>query len=248
VHLPDDPAEAVAADPGYARVELLRRIGLVEVAWDELEDVAQRAVGDSVRLYGLTSAYAREERYHLALRILRRHFAALAAAGHQLPHAFWEMLYPLGWRTEVLAASERLGLDPYLVAAVVREESNYYPQAVSRAGARGLMQLMPATAEPMAARRGWRMREGALLDEPAANLEMGSAFLAGLIKEFGDPILAIAAYNAGPRRVREWWKARKSDDVEAWIEQIPFDETRHYVKRVLLSWDEYRRIYAPAPR
>jgi soluble lytic murein transglycosylase len=186
----------------------------------------------------------KDERYHLALRILRRHFATLAAAGHPLPRAFWEMLYPFGWRTEVFQASERLGLDPYLVAAVVREESNYYPHAVSRAGARGLMQLMPATAEPMAAVRGWRFRDGALLDEPAANIQMGTAFLAGLMKEFGDPSAALAAYNAGPRRVREWWKARKSDDVEAWIEQIPFDETRRYVKRVLLSWNEYRRIYS----
>jgi soluble lytic murein transglycosylase len=245
VRLPDNPAEAVAADPGYLRVELLRRIGLVEFAWDELEDVAHRSVGDTVRLYGLTSAYVKDERYHLALRILRRHFTALAAAGHQLPQAFWEMLYPFGWRGDVFQAAEKSGLDPYLVAAVVREESSYHPRAVSRVGARGLMQLMPATAQPMAQVRGWSFRDGDLLDDPAANIQMGSAFLAGLVREFGDPRIAIAAYNAGPRRAREWWKARKSDDIEAWIEHIPYDETRQYVKRVALSWDEYRRIYAP---
>jgi soluble lytic murein transglycosylase len=244
VRLPDNPGDALAADPGYARVDLLRRIGLVEAAWDELEDIAHGAVGDTVRLYGLTSAYVKEERYHLALRILRRHFSSLAAAGHGLPQAFWEMLYPFGWKAEVFQAAERAGLDPYLVAAVVREESSYYPRAVSRAGARGLMQLMPATAQPMAEVRGWPFRGGELLDDPVANIQMGSAFLAGLLKEFGDPRLAIAAYNAGPRRAREWWKARKSDDVEAWVEQIPFDETRQYVKRVTLSWEEYRRIYA----
>jgi soluble lytic murein transglycosylase len=244
VRLPENPVDAVAADPGYARVALLRRVGLVEAAWEELEDVAQRAAGDAVRLYGLTSAYVKDERYHLALRLLRRHFAALVAAGNPLPQAFWEMLYPFGWRAEVFQAAERSGLDPYLVAAIVREESNYHPRAVSRAGARGLMQLMPATAEPMAATRGWRFRDGALLDEPAANISMGTAFLAGLMKAFGDPSLALAAYNAGPRRAREWWSARKSDDVEAWVEQIPFDETRHYVKRVLHSWHEYRRVYA----
>jgi soluble lytic murein transglycosylase len=243
VRLPENPVDAVAADPGYVRVDLLRRVGLVEYAWEELEDIAHASIGDTVRLYGLTSAYVREERYHLALRILRRHFAALAAAGHGLPQAFWEMLYPFGFRSEVFQAAERAGLDPYLVAAVVREESSYYPRAVSRAGARGLMQLMPATAQPMAAVRGWSFRGGDLLDDPAANIQMGTAFLAGLLKEFSDPRLAIAAYNAGPRRAREWWKARKSDDVEAWVEQIPFDETRQYVKRVTLSWEEYRRIY-----
>jgi soluble lytic murein transglycosylase len=244
VRLPENPVDAVATDPGYARVDLLRRIGLVEYAWEELEDVAHASAGDTVRLYGLTSAYVKEERYHLALRILRRHFTALAAAGHGLPVAFWEMLYPFGWRAEVFQAAERVGLDPYLVAAVVREESSYHPRAVSRAGARGLMQLMPGTAQPMAEVRGWSFRGGELLDDPAANIQMGSTFLARLMREFGDPRIALAAYNAGPRRARDWWKARKSDDVETWVEQIPFDETRQYVKRVTLSWDEYRRIYA----
>jgi soluble lytic murein transglycosylase len=244
VRLPDNPIDAVATDPGFARVDLLRRIGLVEFAWEELEDLARAAVGDTVRLYGLTSAYVRDERYHLALRILRRHFTALAAAGHTLPQAFWEMLYPFGWRPEVFRASEQTGLDPYLIAAVVREESSYHPRAVSRAGARGLMQLMPGTAQPMAQVRGWPFRDGALLDDPSANIQMGTAFLASLVREFPDPRIALAAYNAGPRRVREWWKARKSDDIDAWVELIPFDETRGYVKRVTLSWDEYRRIYS----
>jgi soluble lytic murein transglycosylase len=244
VRLPENPVDVMATDPAFTRGELLRRVGLLEFAWEELEDVARASVGDTVRLYGLSGAYVKEERYHLALRILRRHFTALAAAGYALPHAFWEMLYPFGWRAEVFQAAERTGLDPYLVAAIVREESSYYPRAVSRAGARGLMQIMPGTAQPMAEVRGWAFRDGALLDEPSANIEMGTAFLAGLVREFPDPRIALAAYNAGPRRVRDWWKARKSDDIEAWIELIPFDETRAYVKRVALSWEEYRRIYS----
>jgi soluble lytic murein transglycosylase len=246
LRLPDNPRDAVASDPGYTRVDLLRRIGLVDYAWEELEDVVARSVGDTVRLYGLTSAYVQDERYHLALRIMRRHFAQLAASGHG-PQAFWEMLYPFGWRNEVIQTAERVGLDPYLVAAVVREESSYYPRAVSRAGARGLMQLMPGTAQPMAAVRGWAFRDGSLLDDPSANIQMGSAFLAGLLREFGDPRVALAAYNAGPGNARKWWKARQNDDIEVWVERIPFDETRNYVKRVSLSWEEYRRIYgAPA--
>jgi soluble lytic murein transglycosylase len=244
LRLPSDPQAAVGDDPGFARADLLRRIGLVEYGWFELEHVVQGALGDPVRLYGLSSAYAREERYHMALRILRRHFGALAASGHPtVPRAFWEMLYPLGWRDEVQAEATRTGLDPFLVAAVVREESNYHPRAVSRAGARGLMQLMPATAQPMAEVRGLSFRGGDLLDEPGANIHLGTSFLASLLKDFGDPRLALAAYNAGPRRARQWWSARRSDDLEAWVEHIPFDETRHYVKRVMLSWHEYQRIY-----
>ena len=105
------------------------------------------------------------------------------------------------------------------------------------------MQLMPATARPMAEHRGLAFAGGELLDDPGANLDMGTAFLGGLMREFSDPRLAVAAYNAGPARARGWWQARRTSDVEAWVEQIPFDETRQYVKRVMLSWEEYRRVY-----
>jgi soluble lytic murein transglycosylase len=244
VRLPADPDEILAVDPGFTRVDLLRRLGLVEFALLELDDVVRRSVGDPVRLYAVSSAYVREERYHLALRVFRRHLTGLATTGHPaLPRAFWEMVYPFGWRSEVSEAAQNAGLDPFFVAAVVREESSYYPRAVSRAGARGLMQLMPATAQPMAENRGLAFRNGQLLDEPLANLQLGASFLASQLREFGDPRLALAAYNAGPRRARQWWQARKSDDVEAWVEQIPYDETRQYVKKVMFAWEEYRRIY-----
>jgi len=126
----------------------------------------------------------------------------------------------------------------------VREESSYYPRAVSPTGARGLMQLQPSTAKPMAAHRGLAFGGGELLDDPRSNIDMGTAFLAGLMAEFKDPRLALAAYNAGPARLRSWWKTRRTSDLEAFVEQIPFDETRFYVKSVMLSWDEYRRVYA----
>lgn len=244
IALPADPSEAIADDPGFARVDLLRRLGLVESALEELEDVVAQASGDAVRLYGFSSAYVRDERYHLALRIFRRHFAGLAVTGDPaLPRAFWEMLYPFAWRSEVTDAARRAGVDPFLVAAVVREESSYYPRALSPAGARGLMQLMPATARPMAETRGLVFAGGELLDDPGANVEIGTAFLAGLLRDFKDPRLALAAYNAGPARLRQWWQARRTSDLEAFVEQIPFDETRQYVKRVMLSWEEYRRLY-----
>jgi soluble lytic murein transglycosylase len=235
--LPTEPREAIATDPAFARVEMLRRINLVEEAAQELEYAVQGAGADPIRLYGLAGAYVEVERYHMALRIMRRHFQPAAATGDPaLPRAFWEIYYPWGWRDDVLAASQGVKLDPYLVAAVVREESSYYPRAVSRAGARGLMQLMPTTARLLA--------PAGDLDDPAFNIQLGTRFLAGLLREFNDPRLALAAYNAGPNRVRQWWAARRSDDIEVFVEQIPFDETRLYVKRIVISWDEYRRIYA----
>lgn len=246
LRLPEDPREAIADDPAFARIGLLRRIGLTEFAVEELTTVVLGSIADPVRLYGLSSAYVEDERYHMALRILRRHFGAAAVAGDPaLPQAFWEMLYPIGWREELTAAAEQSGLDPHLVAALVREESSYHPQALSPAGARGLMQLMPSTARPMAELRGLAFRDGEVLDEPGVNLELGTSFLAALVREFGDPRLAVAAYNAGPARVRQWWRARQWSDVEVFVERIPFDETRLFVKRVMHSWEEYRRIYGP---
>src|SRR5262249_21368248 len=150
IRLPADPREAVIDDPGFVRVELLRRIGLVEFALRELGDVVLAAVSDPVRLYGASAVYARDERYHLALRILRRHFTQFAIAGPPtLPRAFWEMFYPFAWRSDVAEVAQRAGIDPFLVAAVIRQESSYDPKAQSPAGARGLMQLMPSTPRPL---------------------------------------------------------------------------------------------------
>lgn len=246
--LPADPREPLEADASFARVEDLRAVGLHEYADGEMDEIVRRSLGDQKRLYALSAAYMQESRYHLALRILRRHFVGLARIGHPaLPRAFWEMLYPIGWRSELTDAATRASLDPLFVAAVVREESSFHPLARSRVGARGLMQLMPETARPMARMRGLAFNDGDLLNEPGANLELGSAFLGGLLRDFGEPRLAVAAYNAGPTRVREWWAARRSEDLEVWVEQIPYDETRGFVKRVMLSWDEYRRLYGGKP-
>jgi soluble lytic murein transglycosylase len=246
--LPEDPVELVRGEPRFAKAVALRSVGLDEFADGEMEELARRANGDSARLYALSVALARDTRHHLSLRILRREFYRVARSGHPaLPREFWELFYPLGWRADLTAAAARVALDPLLVAAVVREESSFDPLARSRVGARGLMQLMPDTARPMARQRRLSFQNGDLLDEPAINLELGSSFLAKLVRDFGEPRLAVAAYNAGPARVREWWAARRSDDLEVFVEQIPFNETRGFVKRVMLSWEEYRRLYGTPP-
>ena len=241
---PSDPLEALQGDARYARAEALREVGLREFADEELDALTRAAVGEPRRLYALSAAYVADERYHMALRILRRSFLGLARSGGAgSPREFWEMFYPLGWRDALTAAAGRASVDPFLVAAVVREESSFYPAARSRVGARGLMQLMPDTGRAVAQSRRIPFPDATVLDQPVTNLELGSTFFAGLMREFGDPRLAAAAYNAGPTRVREWWAGRRSDDLEVWVDQIPYNETRAFVKRVMLSYEEYRRIY-----
>ena len=247
--LPEDVQTVLRDEPRFGKAEALRGLGLGAWADAELEDLARRSVGEAPRLYAVSAAFAQDARHHQALRILRRDFIPYARAGYAwLPRAFWEMFYPLGWRAEVASSAQRAGIDPYLVSAVVREESSYNPLARSRVGARGLMQLMPDTARPMARVRGLAFQDGELLDDPAANIELGSAYLGGLVRDFGDARLAVAAYNAGPTRVREWWTTRKSDDLEVWVEQIPYNETRNFVRRVMIGWEEYRRLYASEAR
>jgi soluble lytic murein transglycosylase len=245
--LPADPREFLQTDAPYARIEALHAVGLDDFADEEMDELVRRSIADARRLYALSTIYGQDSRHFLALRILRRHFLGLArSAPPAVPRTFWELFYPIGWRSELNEAAARAAVDPYLVAAVVREESSYNAQARSRVGARGLMQLMPDTARPMARQRGLPFNDGALLDEPSANLTLGTAHLAGLLKEFGDPRLAVAAYNAGATPVRQWWKARTTDDVEVWVELIPFTETRGFVRRVMLAWEEYRRLYGGA--
>jgi soluble lytic murein transglycosylase len=240
---PADPLEALQGDTRFARAEALRGVGLRQFADEELDEITRTSVAEPKRLYALSAAYVAEERYHLALRILRRHFLGVARGAAATPREFLEMFYPLGWREALTTAADRALVDPYLVAAVVREESSFHPGARSRVGARGLMQLMPDTGRAVAQSRQIPFPDADVLDQPVVNLELGSTFLAGLMREFGDARLAAAAYNAGPTRVREWWSGRRTDDLEVWVDQIPYNETRAFVKRVMLSWEEYRRVY-----
>lgn len=247
VALPQDPFAPLADDEGFQKATALSGLGLGEFAVAELEGVVSRSLAEPTKLYASAAAFARELRHDQSLRILRRFFQDLAASGDRaLPRAFWELFYPLAWRRDLEEAASRAGVDPLLVAAVVREESSFFPEARSPAGARGLMQLMPETARALAAHDGLAVGDGDVLDDPRPNLRLGTAYLASLLAEFPDPRLAAAAYNAGPGRVRQWWQERKTDDMELWVEQIPFDETRHFVKRVTVSWEEYRRLYRGA--
>lgn len=155
------------------------------------------------------------------------------------------LLRDLGYPTMVVEG--KLPLDPALLHALVRQESAFDPGAHSRAGARGLMQLMPATAKRVArdlAIKGHSTRR--LTDDPYFNLTLGSAYLDSMLSRYrGSMVMALAAYNAGPHRVDRWLEEygdprRSLDDVIDWIESIPFSETRNYVQRILETLPIYR--------
>ncbi len=154
------------------------------------------------------------------------------------------MLPDAGWP---LAATPPAGaVEPALALGLIRQESNFDTEATSPSGARGLMQLMPATAQDVAKKIGEPVRLVALSTDPAYNMRLGTNYLAGLLEQFGGSVpYAVAGYNAGPSRVGEWLASNGnpgtgSADMIDWIELIPFGETRNYVQRVIENLVVYR--------
>lgn len=157
----------------------------------------------------------------------------------------WRASWPQAYAPAVRRAVTGSKLQPGLVWALMREESGFRPAVASSAGAKGLMQLMPATAERVARQidlAGWN--EGMLVD-PTTNIRLGTAYLDGLVRSYpGRASAAIGSYNAGPEPVKRWLAERPRQADDEWVENIPYDETRNYVKRVLRSQHAYRELYA----
>ncbi len=155
--------------------------------------------------------------------------------------SYQELLYPRVYEDSVLKASKRFNLDAYLIFAIMREESRFDRLAQSPAGALGLMQLMPDTARREGSRIGVYFRKDSEIFEQEKNILVGSAYLKNLIEEFGNIVFAIAAYNAGEKAVSSWLKNYSYKEIDEFMEDIPFAETRNYVQKVLSSYFEYLR-------
>jgi len=158
-----------------------------------------------------------------------------------VPPLAWAGAYPRAYSELVERHAADVDLDPALVYALIHQESVFDPDAVSHAGARGLMQIMPGTNRTIARWFKERTRTADLID-PEHNVRYGTAYLKRLLDNLEHPELALAGYNAGGTRARRWWKALPEKDVALFVESIPYDETRHYVKSV--TWN--RHFYAEA--
>lgn len=221
--LPFDAAadEEIRALDAFRRVRELTLVGLRELATDEWR------YG-----YAVLPENARLQAIHVAAR-WGIYDVAVATATSLNVFNDYELLYPRPYRAEVEAAAERTKLDPYLIYAVMRQESLFRPDAASSAGALGIAQLTHATARETA--RRWSLpvpSRGELLD-PAVNIPLGAARIAELLDRFAGQLpLALGGYNAGEAAVARWLPPRAIDS-DVWIENIPYNETRAYVRRVL---------------
>lgn len=161
----------------------------------------------------------------------------------------WQLAYPRGYWYEVSTYAKKYGVDPFLILAIIREESRFRTSASSRAYAMGLMQIIPRTGRGIARFLGISPYSTAALHNPSTNIYMGTYYISHLLERFnGNMVLALAAYNGGPNRVSKWqkkWIAEKGSnyDIDEFVEAIPLRETRYYVQKVLNSYYEYKRLY-----
>jgi len=220
------------------RVGALRDLGLRELEAPELRVVEGHIGGNSALrkfvLAELQSAGAWFDAIQMSVRMVARSEIDQATAERiRYPRGFWDL---------IAAASSRNQLDPYLVAALIRQESLFNPQARSISDARGLMQLLPATANRYAVAAGI-IAPAVDLYDPNISIQLGTIYLRALMGMFGGDIFkVVAAYNAGEHSVSQW-SARYPGDNDQWVENIGFRETRDYVKKVIGGMREYRQLY-----
>ena len=228
------------------KAQLLGNGGLVDFAVHELQFAAANAgdgaswgPAETARLYDETGHYDQ------GIEVLKHstpNYFALDIT--DLPRAYWEALFPRPYWSDLKRAAAANGLDPYLVASLIRQESEFNPNAVSRANAVGLMQLLPKTGKVVAHEVKLRRYSASQLYTPSVNLQLGTRYFRGMVDRFGGSFeYALAAYNAGSDRVEEWLGQGKYRDPQEFVESIPFTETREYVQAILRNASVYRQLY-----
>ena len=231
--------------PDWLSRDLEVLAALDEAGLDEGAEVhvarMKTAVADSVDLMlGLAHAFNHGGRtidgIRLGLEVRER--------GEEWSRVLLEVVYPFPYRALITARAEELGLDPYLVAGLIRQESAFVPAIGSSAGAIGLMQIMPATGRQLARSLGPRGYRTESLRTAEVNVHLGTRYLADLIERYdGDLPIVLSAYNAGPTRANRWRRFPEAEDPHRFTERIPFVETRGYVKNVVRNRALYRWLY-----
>jgi soluble lytic murein transglycosylase len=227
----------------YQKAQLLANGALIDLAVRELqaaaaEDKGAWAPAETARIYQDIGRYDR------AIQTMKRtvpNYFALEIP--ELPKSYWEALFPKPYWDDLRRYSEQNSLDPYLVASLIRQESEFNPGAISRANAVGLMQLLPSTAKKVAKEEKLKNFNPNQLLSPSVNMQLGTRYFRGVVDKFGSFEYALAAYNAGDDRVKDWLGQGKYRDPQEFVESIPFTETREYVQAIMRNANVYRQLY-----
>jgi soluble lytic murein transglycosylase len=241
---PTEPIHARAARAGW-----LIDGGFPELARAELTSwLAEGRLGRAQRLQAAALLHEVGEHYR-AVQTVSDGFKGILEQGIDPEwREAWQLAWPRPYEPQVHSAVAEFSFDPSLVWAVMREESTYRPAVESPAGAIGLMQIIPPTGQRIAEQLGLPGFGPESLRVPDLNIRFGTYYLNQLVDHFqGSQPLAIAAYNAGPDAVSRWLDSEGRRPDDAFVESVPYGETRRYLRRVLRSQRIYRLLYAPEP-
>ncbi len=248
----DDPP-SVTLPPNADLVRALLTSQMYDEAADELR-YAQKIWGDSgpieatfawtYRKQGQSETGSQQfSFYRGSMNAMKRAYPQyLAAGGERLPREILRIIYPIAYWDLIQKYSAENGLDPFVVTALTCQESTFVANIKSPAKAVGLMQLEAGTARGLAKRLGLPY-SSSLLTNPEANIRMGTLYLADKIREFGSLHYALASYNAGETRLHRWIPERTGLSQEEFIDDMPFYETQNYVRKILATAEDYRRLY-----
>ena len=237
-HLTDTfPADS----PHIAKARLIANAGLNDYIGQELA-----ADPDSESWGALAEAqiYASFGETYRAMKALKRALPyATSAPINSIPLAYWRILFPEAWWDTIKTESAKNGLDPYLVASLIRQESEFNPSVISYANAYGLMQIEPSAGKSLARQEGLTNFQTYQLLNPEINIRLGTRYLKQLIDRFGGvQEYALGAYNAGESRIVDWQSAGPYHGIDEFVESIPFTQTRDYVQAILRNEEIYRGI------
>ena len=228
-------------DPHLVKAHLLVNAGLSEYVPQEIAAAPGSSSWSGIAEAKIYTSYGETFR---AMRVLKRALPyASSASIKSIPLAYWRILFPEPYWDTIQAESAKNGLDPYLVASLIRQESEFNPSAISHANAYGLMQLLPSVGKQMAREEGIGSIDTRQLLDPIMNIKLGTRYLRQTMEKYGRvPEYALAAYNAGENRVEDWQASGPYHGVDEFVESIPFTETRDYVQAILRNEDIYRGI------
>ena len=227
-----------------ARARLLSNGGLADMAVRELQAAASQD-GGTWAPPEMARVYQDGGRYDRGIQIMKRATPNYFAVDiPDLPRPYWEALFPKAYWADLSKYSMLNGLDPYLVASLIRQESEFNAQALSHANAVGLMQLLPKTGKTVAKQVKLKGYSAPQLYTPAVNLQLGTRYFKDMVDKYnGQFEYALAAYNAGSDRVGDWLGQGHYRDPQEFVESIPFTETREYVQAILRNANVYRQLY-----
>ncbi len=242
--------EAQSEDPPLddlrvQKAKLLENGGLIDFAIKELQG-ANGGKGPNWATLEIALMYRDLGQHHRALQFLKRSVPSYYSLDLKaLPRKYWDLLFPRPFWTDLRRYSMENALDPYMVASLIRQESEFNPGALSHANAWGLMQLLPNVGKGEAKELKLKHFATEQLLVPNINLQLGTRYFKEMTNKYNGQVeYALAAYNAGSNRVDDWRSQGNFRDVAEFVESIPFTETREYVQAIVRNAEVYRQLYA----